>query len=103
MERYEEIQQEYTELYRQQQEIQKKMAALAVEWKKEGLAAIGLNAGDVVFKGGYKFSVYGMSNPPSMNGYSINSVDGAKIKKDGTPSSRIQYIGHVTAKDKVEA
>lgn len=103
MERYEEIKAEYRELFRQQQEIQNKMNALAAEWRTEGLASIGLKVGDVVFKDGYKFSVSGLTNNPPVGEYHSYFVDGCKIKKDGTPSSRIQFIGHVTAKDKVEA
>lgn len=103
MERYEEIQEEYAELSRQKQEIQKKMNALSAEWKTEGLAAIGLKAGDTVFKGGYKFSLSGLIHSPSAPAYIATMVEGCKIKKDGTPSVRVQYIGNVTAKDKVEA
>lgn len=105
MERYEEIQQEYTELYHQLHEIQGKMNALSAEWKTEGLASVGLKVGDIVLMGNHKFSVSGMTNTPYMGPYSYRStnVDGYKIKKDGTPSVRVQYIGNVTAKDKVEA
>lgn len=100
MEEYVKLSNQYIETKKKIKVLESELLKLKEAWETSALSEIGLNKGDMVEYRDNKYIVERRDDSPDMG--ACKWVKGYRIKKDGTTSTQLRFIGQVTGAHKVK-